>query len=206
MAPSPRKRLRSTSVAHAGQPGAKRPPPVGSVVRRLRGEKSLTLAALARAAGVSKSMLSELERGISNPTVAVAWRLASALDIGLERLLTWEDPALSGISVIGLHETPSLTDRAASYVLRVLNPVDLGGHFEWYELILRPGAALVSAAHEPGTMEHLTVLSGSVEVSIGDTKRTLNSGATARYSADQKHAIKNRGKRSASAFLVVVHR
>jgi XRE family transcriptional regulator, regulator of sulfur utilization len=182
-----------------------KPPRLGAIVQGLRAERNLTLDKLSQIAGVSKSMLSEIERDKANPTIAVAWRLANALDIGLDRLLTKGQRTLEKISVSGSHETPSLINQDDKYSLRILGPMELGGRFEWYEIVLDSGGAIVSKAHDPGTKEHLTLLRGSVEVTAGDTRRLLRPGDTARYFADQPHAIRNVGKAAASALLVVVH-
>jgi quercetin dioxygenase-like cupin family protein len=71
---------------------------------------------------------------------------------------------------------------------------------------LQPGGELASQAHDPGTTEHLTVVTGTVELEVGAEKRKIKHGATARYPADQNHAIRNGGKTEAKALLVVVHR
>jgi quercetin dioxygenase-like cupin family protein len=84
--------------------------------------------------------------------------------------------------------------------------MDLAGKYEWYELTLAPGGELASQAHDPGTIEHLTVLTGAVELEVGAEKRRVKHGATARYPADQGHVIRNSGKLEAKALLVVVHR
>jgi quercetin dioxygenase-like cupin family protein len=84
--------------------------------------------------------------------------------------------------------------------------MDLAGKYEWYELTLQPGGELASQAHDPGTNEHLTVVTGTVELEVGAEKRKIKHGATARYPADQNHAIRNAGKTEAKALLVVVHR
>jgi len=70
---------------------------------------------------------------------------------------------------------------------------------------VQPGGALESAAHEPGSREHLSVLSGALEVSAGQVTQKLKSGETARYAVDGPHAIRNPGKQPASALLVVLH-
>ena len=66
------------------------PPEVGATLQKLRLKRGLTLDDLSRAAGVSKSMLSQIEREKANPTIAVTWRLANALGIGIEELLSSE--------------------------------------------------------------------------------------------------------------------
>ena len=182
------------------------PPEVGATLQRLRLARGLTLEDLSRIAGVSKSMLSQIEREKANPTIAVTWRLANALGIQIGELLSSEVRAVDLIRVVDAHEIPTLPGNHAGYSLRILGPMDLAGKYEWYELTLQPGGELVSQAHDPGTNEHLTVVTGTVELEVGAEKRKIKHGATARYPADQNHAIRNAGKTEAKALLVVVHR
>jgi transcriptional regulator with XRE-family HTH domain len=182
------------------------PPEVGATLQKLRLERGLTLEDLSRAAGVSKSMLSQIEREKANPTIAVAWRLANALGIGIEELLAGSPKEIDAIRVVEPHETPTLPGTHAGYNLRILGPMELAGKFEWYELTLAANGALVSNPHDPGTVEHLTVLHGTIEVEAGETKKKLKVGGTARYEADKNHAIRNMGKTEAQALLVVIHR
>ncbi|MGF6777387.1 helix-turn-helix domain-containing protein [Paraburkholderia sp. GAS334] len=180
------------------------PPRVGEQIQRLRGERRMTLDDLSRAAGVSKSMLSEIERDKANPTIAVAWRLTNALGVSLDSLFAQQKPP-EAIAVSGPHEIPTLSGHDGRYQLRVWGPIELAGKFEWYELTLQPGGALVSNAHEPGTREHLTVLNGTIEIEAAGTHRKLKAADTARYIADEPHAIRNIGKGDAKALLVVIH-
>jgi transcriptional regulator with XRE-family HTH domain len=182
------------------------PPRVGDTLAALRQAQALSLDALSRKAGVSKSMLSQIERAQANPTVAVVWRLANALGVPLGDLLgTALPPAAPAITVVPAHATPSLCHPAGGSDLRILGPIDLACQFEWYALALQAGGALESQPHEAGTREHLTVLAGTLEVVSGDERQRLKAGETARYAADCPHAIRNLGKGEASAWLVVVH-
>ena len=182
------------------------PPRVGDTLAALRQAQSLSLDQLSRKAGVSKSMLSQIERAQANPTVAVVWRLANALGVTMGELLgNTPQPAEPAIALVPVHATPSLRNPDGSCELRILGPIELAGQFEWYALSLQAGGALESQAHEHGTREHLTVLSGAIEVDAGDEKQRLKHFETARYAADRPHAIRNVGKTAASAWLVVVH-
>ena len=182
------------------------PPRVGDTLAALRQAQSLSLDQLSRKAGVSKSMLSQIERAQANPTVAVVWRLANALGVPMGELLgNTPQPAEPAIALVPVHATPSLRNPDGSCELRILGPIELAGQFEWYALSLQAGGALESQAHEHGTREHLTVLSGTIEVDAGDEKQRLKHFETARYAADRPHAIRNVGKTAASAWLVVVH-
>lgn len=182
------------------------PPEVGATLQKLRLQRGLTLDDLSRAAGVSKSMLSQIEREKANPTIAVAWRLANALGVGIEELLSSATREVESIHVMEPHETPTLPGNHAGYVLRILGPMELAGKYEWYELTLAVDGALVSNSHDPGTMEYLTLLHGVLEVEVDGKKKKLKAGGTARYQADKNHAIRNVGKTEAKALLVVIHR
>src|SRR6516225_8028433 len=162
MASSGTRRAATSAAATAAQAIAA-PPRVGEQIQRLRNERKMTLDDLSRAAGVSKSMLSEIERDKANPTIAVAWRLTNALGISLDQLFAQQKPA-EAIRVVGQHDIPTLNGDNGGYQLRVWGPIELAGKFEWYELTLQPGGALNSNSHEPGTREHLTVLNGVIDI------------------------------------------
>lgn len=182
------------------------PPEVGATLQRMRLERGLTLEDLSRTAGVSKSMLSQIEREKANPTIAVAWRLANALGVGIAELLSAATPKIELIRILEPHETPTLSGEHAGYALKILGPLELAGRYEWYELVLAPGGALISNSHDPGATEHLTLLQGQVEVEVEGNKKKLKVGGTARYEADRNHAIRNTGKTEAKALMVVIHR
>jgi quercetin dioxygenase-like cupin family protein len=104
-----------------------------------------------------------------------------------------------------VHALPMLRNPDGSCALRILGPLELAGQFEWYALDLQPGGVLASQPHEAGTREHLTLVTGLLEVVSGDATQRLEPGETARYAADGPHAIRNVGPAQASAWLVVVH-
>lgn len=181
------------------------PPKVGATLHRLRVARRMTLEELARIAGVSKSMLSEIERDKANPTIAMAWRLANALGLSLNQLFAPGGRDAETVRVLGRHEVPTLGGSGDSHVLKILGPMELAGRFEWYDLALAPGGRLDSEGHDPGTIEHLTVRSGAMDVTVADVSRHVRAGETARYPADRAHAIGNAGATAAHALLVVVH-
>jgi len=184
---------------------APQPPRVGVALAALRGARALSLDELSRQAGVSKSMLSQIERGQANPTVAVVWRLATALGVGLGELLGEQRAAEPVIATLSAHATPRLASPDGKCELRILGPIDLAGRFEWYTLTVQAGGTLDSLAHEPGSREHLTVLAGAFEVHAGAESARLRQGETARYAVDVPHRIHNPGKTVAQGLLVVLH-
>lgn len=197
-------RRTAKAVASSPAPASGAPPRVGEHIQRLRSERGMTLDDLSRTAGVSKSMLSDIERDKANPTIAVAWRLTNALGVSLDYLFAQQN-APEPIAVSGPHEIPTLSGHDSKYQLRIWGPIELAGKFEWYELTLQPGGALVSDAHEPGTREHLTVLHGTIEIEAAGMVKRLKAADTARYVGDEPHAIRNAGKSEAKALMVVIH-
>jgi transcriptional regulator with XRE-family HTH domain len=131
-----------TALAPAAPVGA--PPEVGATLQRMRLARGLTLEDLSRIAGVSKSMLSQIEREKANPTIAITWRLANALGVQIGELLSSEVRSSDMIRVVDAHEIPTLPGAHAGYSLRILGPMDLAGKYEWYELTLAPGGELAS--------------------------------------------------------------
>lgn len=194
------------SIATRPPPSGDDPPRVGETLAALRQAQALSLDELSRRAGVSKSMLSQIERAQANPTVAVVWRLANALGVSMGDLLGGAPaPERPAIELVAVQHTPALRNPDGSCELRILGPLNLAGRFEWYALALQPGGTLESQPHEAGTQEHLTLQAGVVEVSAGPQTQRLKVGETARYAVDQPHTIRNVGKTVASAWLVVVH-
>jgi transcriptional regulator with XRE-family HTH domain len=181
------------------------PPRVGDALAALRSQRGLSLDELSRQAGVSKSMLSQIERGQANPTVAVVWRLAGALGVAIADLLGGDRPARPLLTQVAAHATPRLASPDGKCELRILGPIELAGRFEWYALAVQPGGSLDSQPHEPGSQEHLTLQAGTLEVQAGAERTRLRPGETVRYAVDVPHRIHNPGKTMAQAVLVVLH-
>jgi transcriptional regulator with XRE-family HTH domain len=173
-------------------------------LKHLRAQRAWSLEALAQASGVSRSMLSQIERGRANPTLAVTFRIARAFGMSLAELV--ETPGVaSQVTVI------RAADRAYHYrsdpdcTIRTLSPLHLEKDVELYEVRLRPGGALRSAAHYQGTREFLTVQRGRVRIESAQDREELRPGDSATYRADVPHAIVNLGPGGALVVLVVIY-
>lgn len=181
------------------------PPQVGVTIQLIRTRQKLSLDVLSKRAGVSKSMLSQIERNLTNPTVAILWKLANALNVSVtEMLAPLEETARApSIEIAAAHSTPVIKNAEGTCELRILSPVAMAGKFEWYELTIQPGGMLTSDPHEKGSKEHLTVLSGQIVVAIESTEKKLKHGDTARYRVDVRHSITNCGKTVATALMII---
>lgn len=178
---------------------------LGSRVKQLRAERGWSLEALARASGVSRSMLSDIEREQANPTLAVTLRIARAFGLSLGELL--ESPGVSsGITVIRADDRAYLYRSDRDVQIRTLSPLNLEKDVELYEIRLQTGGALRSAPHYEGTREFLAVQKGQVRVESAGEAEALGAGDSATYRADVPHAIVNTGRGEAVVFLVVIYR
>ena len=177
---------------------------LGHRVKHLRTGRDWSLEALANASGVSRSMLSQIEREQANPTLAVTLRIARAFGMSLGELLQTPSAA-SSVNVI------RADDRAYHYRsdrncrIRTLSPLRLEKSVEYYELTLRPGGVLSSSPHFEGARELLTVQQGAVRVTSDGETTDLARGDSAHYPADVPHAIKNTSAQNAIVFLVVTY-
>ncbi len=182
------------------------PPELGQALQALRKSKSLTLDELAQSSGISKSMLSQIERGQTNPTFATLWSLTNALGVEISDILEQSENAQNTpilIEHLEAHFTPTIQSPDAKCTLKILSPVSSVANLEWYEMRIQKEGSLQSGAHTGGTTEHLTVLKGELLVTSGDTNITLKEGETARYRADFPHSITNMADQETMAILVV---
>jgi transcriptional regulator with XRE-family HTH domain len=182
-------------------------PDIGPIIQRERKARHLTLERLAALSGVSRSMLSQIERGQSNPTFAVLWGLTQALKIDLGDLLNGgvAHRQANPVDVVTVAHTPEIKSPDGEWRLRILSPPAMAGRTEWYEVEIAAGGRLASAPHAAGTLEHLTAQTGSLSVKTELGAQALQAGETARYRADVEHEIANPGDAPARAFMVVVY-
>ena len=167
-----------------------------------RKEKGLSLDALANLSGLSRSMLSQIERGESSPTVASLWKLTNSLNLDFTTLLDEESASSSAIhEVLSANQIPTLKDTDLGYEIRILSPSSDVGGTEVYDIEMIKGAVMDSAAHKAGCTEHLSVLEGELRISSDKEEETVKEGATIRYRADVHHKIE---ALSAARFILVV--
>jgi transcriptional regulator with XRE-family HTH domain len=190
---------------------SKAPPPAEPLnqvvcerVRTMRRERGWTLEQLASLSGVSRSMLSEIERGAANPTLGVAFRIAQAFGLSLGDLV--EAPVnKSRIDVVRAGDRGLIFRDDEECRIRTLSPLHLEKDVEFYEVTLRGGGKLESSAHYAGTREFLTVEKGTVRLQAGDETTDLERGDSAHYPADIPHSIVNIGRGEALLFLVDIY-
>lgn len=185
--------------------GRERPPTIGPRLQQIRKERGLTLDKLSAVSGVSRSMLSQIERDEANPTLAIVWYLSQALGVELSEFVAGEKVERRGrIEITDASFVPEIRTGDGKCIMRILSPASAAGRTELYLLIIAAGGALLSDAHARGSAEHLTVFRGALTVQSADTEAVVETGAIARYPVDVRHAIMNRTTEPAEALLVVI--
>ena len=163
---------------------------LGDRLRGLRGERGLSLSALAAAAGIGKGSLSEIESGQRNPTLATLYALAAPLSVPLATLLA-ERPGTE-VSADGLTATLLSTETTTD-----------GAVVEIYRLAFAPEADRRSPAHGTGVREHVLVTSGRLEVHHRDGTAVLGPGDSLSFSSAAAHRYRPLGAEGCSAVLVI---
>ncbi|MCV6583941.1 MAG: XRE family transcriptional regulator [Marinibacterium sp.] len=170
-------------------------------LKEARRAQGLSLDAVAKLSGVSRSMVSQIERGESSPTIATLLNLTRALQVDFAGLLDDNAPE-PRIEVLRSGQHPVIDKLGTACRILILSPPEEVGTHEVYQLEFRAGGRLDSAPHQRGAREQLTVLDGQISVTAGTDTIALCPGDTARYAADQPHAIVADSD-SARAFLIV---
>jgi transcriptional regulator with XRE-family HTH domain len=176
---------------------------VGRNLRRLRGERALSLEKLSRLSGVSRAMLGQIELGQSAPTINVAWKISTALGVPFSALLS--ERAEGGLHLLKAADSKKLTSHDGRFVSRALFPFDERRRVEFYELTLKPGGVEQAHAHNPGTVENLVVSQGQLELDVGERREVLGAGDAIVFEADVPHVYRNLAGGETVMYLVMVY-
>jgi transcriptional regulator with XRE-family HTH domain len=176
---------------------------IGPRVRALREGMDLSLRDLAERSGVSAPMLSQVERGETSPTLSVAGRIASGLELTLSQLLRLDES--EGVTVV--RASDRLGVRRGGHSYDVATPALPGQRAELTIHTLEPGAATGGPGdppmHEPGSRETALVCEGAVRLVCGDETYDLGEGDAVTFDADLPHHFENPGERPARFHAVV---
>src|SRR5215213_4424984 len=174
--------------------GAEPAPALGPRIRSLREGMDLSLRELAIRSGVSAPMLSQVERGETSPTLQVAARIASGLDLRLSQLLRLDEDG--AVSIVRRADRRS--ERRDGHGFEILTPPLPGQRAEVTEHTLQPGSRTGAAGdppmHEPGSRETIVVTHGAVTFVCDGAAHQLAEGDAVTFDADLPHHFENPGK------------
>jgi transcriptional regulator with XRE-family HTH domain len=174
---------------------------LGERIRLERARRGFSLGAVEARSGVSRSMLSAVERGAKAPTVLVLDRIATGLDTSIARLLG--DERVARVVVLRRGEQDVARD-PSGWERRILSPVLPGVEFEFMRTTIGAGVdAGAFSPHAPGSREYLAVERGVLRLTIDGTRYALRGGDSVYYAADCVHAFANPGRVACVYYLAM---
>lgn len=167
-------------------------------VKQLRQSRNLSQEQLSRLSGVPRPTWSNLESGAANPTVSVLVKVAAALQVPVEELIS---PPKAVARLYRAETIPK--QRRGNVIIRKLLPDHLHG-LELERMELAPVSRMLGTPHRMGTREYLACEAGEVELVVSGEKYELAPGDVVVFRGDQKHSYANRGEKVAVAYSAVV--
>jgi transcriptional regulator with XRE-family HTH domain len=176
---------------------------IASRVRTLRGDRGMTLDALAAKCDVSRSMISLVERGESSPTAVVLEKIASGLGVSLATL--FDDSGAPAEPVSRPHDRTSWRDPQSGYVRRNISPANFPSPIQIVEIVLPAGArvAYETGARDVSIHQQIWVQEGSIEVSLGRVTYRLGENDCLAMQLDQPTAFRNRTRKPARYVVII---
>ena len=172
-------------------------------LKKIRKEKKLSLDNVSEMTGVSKSMLGQIERGESSPTIATLWKIATGLHISFTALMEQQE---EGTYLVKKDELKPLLSDHGQFRLYPMFPYEENRHFELIYIEMDEGADSPSAPHEEGTEEMIIVFEGTVRVTVAEQQYELKSGEGIRFTADKLHRYENIGPSSARMGMLIYYK
>lgn len=160
-------------------------------LKRIRKAKKLSLDMLAECTGVSKSMLGQIERGESNPTVATIAKIVEGIKVPFEEFLYIKEDS---VTIVDCDTLPIYKEKKEAYKVKIVFPYDKLRKFEVFEADFMPGAMMISNAHGERSTEYVTVVSGELSLLVADKKYTVKTGYAIRFDSAQEHTYFNNGE------------
>jgi len=176
---------------------------IAQQVRLLRGERGLSLDALSNQCGVSRSMLSLIERGETSPTAVVLDKLAAGLGVPLASL--FDEPHPRADPLARAADQPSWKDPHSGYVRRNVSPSGVGSQIQIVDVHFPPGARV---AYETGPREAVVhqqvwLLEGAIVITVGDDEHRLAQGDCLAMVLDRPVSFHNPGRKTARYAVVL---
>lgn len=171
-------------------------------LKKLRKDKGLTLDDVAELTGVSKSMLGQIEREESTPSVAILWKISTGLKISFTALMIEEKEE---VEIIDNTSVTPLTNGSNAFQLYPVFPFEPGRNFEILHIEMQQGAVSNSLPHDSGTEEFVLVYEGEMTLQVGEKTYVIKKGQSIRYKADQKHGYANDGNTLVRLCMVIYY-
>ncbi|WP_439019605.1 helix-turn-helix domain-containing protein [Bacillus thuringiensis] len=160
-------------------------------LKTIREKEKLSLEKVSQLTGVSKTMIGQIERGESSPTITTIWKIANGLKISFTSLINNPKP---DTKVVLRKDVQVLAEDNGKYKVYPSFPFQDDRHFEIYTVEIETEGKLSSEAHKEGTEEFIIVFDGELTIEVNECKYNLRSGDSIRFRADRPHIYYNSGE------------
>jgi transcriptional regulator with XRE-family HTH domain len=176
---------------------------ISTNLKRLRTRQGHSLERLAKLAGVSRAMLSQIETGKSVPTISLLLKVADALGVPIANLLV--TPASRVTVVLPKARAKIVSASNGRFTSRALFPVDGNRRAEFYEVRIAGQHREVADPQAAGTKENIVVVEGRIELSVGNEQPVVvPQGDAVQFHADVPHSYRNLDAKEAVVHVVLV--
>ncbi|MFD2705093.1 helix-turn-helix domain-containing protein [Salibacterium lacus] len=175
---------------------------IGKKLREIRNRKGLSLDETAERTGVSKPMLGQMERGVSNPTVGTLWKIADGLQVPFTTFVEVERPPAAKIS---FDELETLEGERGGFDVKPVFSKDSHTPFEVFYVDLSPNRHYYSDAHQEGVEEYIFLNKGELGVVVGSDTFQLQKGDALRFEADVDHGYINETKEMVRFMMIIYY-
>ncbi len=157
-------------------------------MKLVRSSRQLNLAEAAELTGISKAMLSQIERGQSMPTITTLWKISTGYKIPLTYFLEKEKNTCTKIDILKTTPIYAENQKMRTYPLFAYNPTQ---NFEMLYIEFDPGCVHESPKHMRGVEEYIFIESGHLDLSMAADRVTLSEKQCFRFNADVRHCYTN---------------
>lgn len=171
-------------------------------LKRIREDKKVSLDKVAQMTGVSKSMLGQIERGESNPTITTLWKIANGLKVSFASLINQPQ---SDTVIVTKEDIETLTEDNGKYKAYPFFPYEDGRRFEVYGIEIEKGGYLSAEPHGQETHEFIIVFDGEITIRVENEEYTVKKGESIRFRADKPHSYHNSGGGLTRASMVIYY-
>lgn len=175
---------------------------IGNNLMKLRKERGCSLDQVAQLSNVSKSMLSQIEKGKKTPTVTTLWKIASGLNVSTSLLMDNPKPEVNYVSCKDLIP---LVENNGNFKAFPLLPFNTETYFEVYQMHIAPNSEHKSNPHTSKVKEYVFISEGKLTIDVNNTKYSVANNEALVFPGDIKHTYINDTAKSAKAFVLIAY-
>lgn len=176
---------------------------MGEKLKNTRNKMGLSLSEVSSMTGVSKTMLSQIERSESIPTIATVWKITNGLKIKFETLLEYTSTLYD---VKNIDNMIPLTDDDDQILIYCIFPFSPLSGFEFFYGIIKPGCNYSAVHHKNSNTEYLLVSQGEIELVVGANTYHLKAGSAIAFDSREDHKYINNGDVDAIAHFIISYK